>query len=152
MATAPQRAFRFPVDAHWSDGRVTRVAAPGKRPLAVATPAQFHDGVEGLWSPEDLLVASVATCYALTLVGIAEHRGVPLKALEVCGEGEVDRRVDGRFAFTALRLAVQFQTTSGREDEARLAAKDAERSCLVSASLDARFHVDLDLRSAPAIA
>jgi organic hydroperoxide reductase OsmC/OhrA len=152
MATAPQRAFRFPVDAHWSDGRVTRVAAPGKRALAVATPAQFRDGVEGLWSPEDLLVASVSTCYALTLVAIAEHRGVPLRALEVRGEGDVDRRVDGRFGFTALRLAVQFQTERGKEAEARLAAQDAERSCLVSASLDAPLHVELDVRTSSAIA
>jgi organic hydroperoxide reductase OsmC/OhrA len=144
---AASALFRFPVDVQWSGGRVTRVTAPCRRALAVATPAQFRDGVEGLWSPEDLLVASVATCYTLTLVTIAEHRGVPLELLEVRGEGDVDRRVDGRFGFTAVRLLVQFETEPEREAEARLAAEDARRSCLVSASLDAPVHVELDLRT-----
>lgn len=143
------KAHQFPVDVRWIGGRVTHVTPPGKSGLEVASPPEFRGGVEGVWSPEDLLVASTASCYAVTLVSVAERRNVPLLALSVRGVGTVTRRADEKFGFTTVELEVEVETTSGHEAKARAAAEGAERGCLVAASLDVTVHVHVRV-AAPA--
>jgi organic hydroperoxide reductase OsmC/OhrA len=141
------KEHRFPVLVRWVGGRLTSVSAIGKPDLQVATPPEFKGGIEGAWSPEDLTVAAVASCYTVTLVAIAERHSVPLRALDVSGTGHVTARHDGRFGFVAIELDVDLETEPGREADARRAAESAERNCLVSAALDAPVHVRLHLRA-----
>lgn len=149
MTTTP-KTHRFPVDVCWLGGRLTRASVNGKPDLTVATPPEFRGGVEGVWSPEDLLVAAAATCFTVTLVSVAERRGLPLRALGVHGAGSVTQRPDGRFGFTEIELDVVLATDPGREEDARSAAEAAERSCLVAVSLDTPVHVSLQVRTAAA--
>jgi len=125
----------------WLEGKLTVASVPGKEPLEVATPPEFQGGVEGVWSPEDLFVGAVATCYTVTLISATRRRGVPVRSLEVRSFGDVSRRPDERFAFVGVDLAVELTTDPGFEAEARAAALDAESSCLVAASLDTPVHV-----------
>jgi organic hydroperoxide reductase OsmC/OhrA len=144
------KTLTFPVDVRWIGGRLTQASVSGKPDLPVATPPEFKGGVEGVWSPEDLFVGAVAACYAVTLVAVSERRGVPLRALEVHGAGDVARRADGTFGFSAIELEVAVETDPGFEAEARLAGEAAEEGCLVSASLDTPVHLDLDIRTSSA--
>jgi organic hydroperoxide reductase OsmC/OhrA len=130
------KTYRFPVDVRWVEGKLTVASVPGKSPLEVATPPEFQGGVEGVWSPEDLFVGAVATCYTVTLISAARRRGVPVRALDVRSFGDVTRRPDGRFGFVGVELAVELETDAGCEAEARAATEDAEATCLVAASLD----------------
>jgi organic hydroperoxide reductase OsmC/OhrA len=129
---------------------MTCAAVSGKPALTVATPPEFRGGVEGVWSPEDLLVASAATCFAVTLVAIAERRGLPFPALAVHGAGSVSQRCDGPLGFTGIELDVMLSTDPGCESEAQEAAEAAERSCLVAVSLDLPVNVALDIRTVAA--
>jgi hypothetical protein len=45
-----------------------------------------------------------------------------------------------------IELDVCLETDPGRETDAQRAAKAAEQRCLISASLDAPVHVELDVR------
>ena len=146
----PTRAktLEFPVDVRWAGGRQTQAWVPGKPVLGVATPPEFDSGVEGVWSPEDLLVGAVATCFTVTLVAVAERRGVPLRRLEVSGTGNVSQRSDGRFGFTEIELVVALGTDPGFEEEARTTAEAAEQGCLVAVSLDTPVHLELDVQTA----
>src|SRR6476620_8050680 len=92
----------FPVSIRWLGGRITCAAVAGKPELTVATPPEFRSGVEGVWSPEDLLVASVATCFTVTLVSIAERRGLPLRSLGVRATGAVTQRSFDGSGFTEI--------------------------------------------------
>ncbi len=150
MATL--KTHRFPVRVRWIGGKRTVASVPGKHDLEIATPPEFHGGVEGVWSPEDLLVASVATCFAVTLVSLTRRRSIPLRALGVEAAGDVTQRPDGRYGFVAVALRVEVETEAGFEGELRGAAADAERSCLVSASLDTPVHLHVDVRTATAAA
>jgi organic hydroperoxide reductase OsmC/OhrA len=139
------KTHRFPVDVQWLEGKLTVASVPGKEPLRVATPPEFQGGIEGVWSPEDLFVSAVATCYTVTLISAARRRGVPVRALEVRSFGDVTRRPDGRFGFVGVELAVELETDPGREGEAKGAALDAEASCLVAASLDTPVRVHANI-------
>jgi organic hydroperoxide reductase OsmC/OhrA len=144
------KRYRFPVDVGWAGGRLAQVSVSGKQELRVTTPPEFKGGIPGVWSPEDLFVAATATCYMVTLVGVGERRGVPLRALGVHAVGEVTQRPDGRFGFVSVDLDVVLETDPGREADARSSAEVAERDCLVAASLDTPVRVALDVRAAAA--
>jgi organic hydroperoxide reductase OsmC/OhrA len=142
--------FRFPVSVQLVRGRETVASAPGKDELAIATPLEFHGGVAGVWSPEDLLVASAASCYAVTLAAIAERAEVPLRSVDVSGAGHVTRRDDGKFGFVAIELDVRFETDPELVGAAERAAKRAKELCIVSMALDVPVRVGIDVRaSAP---
>jgi organic hydroperoxide reductase OsmC/OhrA len=147
MSTA--KTYDFPVGVHWLDGRLTRASATGKPALEVATPPEFKHGIPGVWSPEDLLVASVASCFAVTLVAVAERRAVPLRGLDVGAAGTVTQRPDGRFGFTEVVLDVVLRTDAGFEAEAADAAEAAELGCLMVASVDFPVRVELDVQASP---
>ena len=140
--------FRYRVGVDWEDGRVTTVTSPDKPDLTVATPPEFKNGVPGVWSPEDLLVASVASCYAVTLVAVAERRELPLHELLVSGTGHLTARDDGRLGFVAIELTARIKTDALTLEGMERAAKHAERGCLVSMALDVPVHVEVLVRPA----
>jgi organic hydroperoxide reductase OsmC/OhrA len=146
--TTQAKSFEFPVSVHWVGGKRTIASVEGKPDLEVATPPEFRGGVEGVWSPEDLLVGSIGSCFAVTLVAIAERRDIPLHGLGVSARGRVTQRNDGRTGFVEATIDVTLMTDPGHEEEAVAAAEAAERSCLVAASLDFPVRLALDVRAA----
>jgi organic hydroperoxide reductase OsmC/OhrA len=147
--TTKTKAYDFPLSLRWLAGRRTLLTVQGKDELEVAPPPEFKGGVEGMWSPEDLLVGSVASCFAVTLLRIADQRAVPLRGLDVNASGHVEQRDDGRFGFTEAVLHVVVDTETGCEAEVAAAAEVAEQGCLVACSLDFPVRIDLDVRVAP---
>jgi organic hydroperoxide reductase OsmC/OhrA len=143
---------RFPVDVRWQGGQRIRISAPGKPELQVETPPEVRGGIAGVWSPEELLVGSIASCYAETLAAIAKRRALPLRALKIHGTGDLTRRLDGRLDFSAVELEVVLETNPGHEADARFTAKVAEQACPISAALDTPVHVKVDVRATPAAA
>ena len=146
------KTHRFPVDVRWLEGKRTVASVPGKQTLEVATPPQFQGGVEGVWSPEDMFVGAVATCYTVTLVSMMRRRNAPLRALEVRSSGDVSQRSDGRYGFVVVDLEVSLETDAGFETEARGAAVDAEQACLAAASLDTPVNLAVQVRTSAAAA
>jgi len=142
------KAHRFPVAVEWRGDRLTQASAPGKSSLQVATPPEFRGEHPDVWSPEELLVGSLATCYTVTLVSVAEWRGIQLQALHVDGVGHVERGDDGRFGFVALELHATIETDKSSLAAAQSAARHAKDVCLVSMALDTPVHLELDVVAA----
>ena len=133
------KTFRFPASVRWHGGRLTSASCPEKADLEIATPPEFRGGVHGVWSPEELLVASTASCFALTLAAVADRSEMPLGPVTVDGVGHVERAMDGRFRFTVIELTVEVGADSVDAVEHLLV--DAERLCIVSLALDVPVHV-----------
>jgi peroxiredoxin-like protein len=138
--------FRYRVGVDWDGGRMTTVTSSDKPELNVATPPEFKGGIPGVWTPEDLLVSAVATCYAVTLVAVAERRDLPLHDLHVSGTGHLTARDDGRFGFVAIELTATVRTDEAAIDALERAGRYAERACLVTMALDVPVHVELTVR------
>jgi organic hydroperoxide reductase OsmC/OhrA len=139
--------FRFPVTVRHLDGRRTLASAPEKPELEIATPPEFKEGIPGVWSPEDLLTTAAASCYAVTLLAVAEHSGVPVRGLQVDGAGHVTRRQDGRFGFVAVELAVAFETDAELVEKAERVADKAKQVCIVTMALDLPVHVSVHVQA-----
>ena len=146
------KAFRFASSVHWRGGRLTRASAQGKPALDVATPPEFKGGVEGVWSPEELLVAATASCFAVTLAAVAERSGVELKTIDIDGLGHVERGTDGPFGFVAIELTVEVESESEAPETVQRLVSDAKRLCIVSLALDVPVHVRLASSTSSAVA
>ena len=140
------KALRFPVTVRWEGGRLTSATAGDKEELEIATPPEFPGGIEGVWSPEELLVAATASCYAVTMAAIAERREILLSDFRVSGTGHLSKRDDGRFGFVAIELDVEIETNAATVRAAESAARRAQDVCLVSLALDVPVHVGIVVR------
>ena len=145
------REFHFPAAVVWEGGRRTSAHVDGKHAIEIAPPPEFRGTDPETWSPEDFLTTSAASCLAVTITGLAERAGVPLRSLEVRGDGVVGRREDGRFGFVRLEQHVSLATDAGFEERARAVVEEAEAGCLVAVSLDLPVETDLEVAvTAPA--
>ena len=123
---------------------VVQVTSDGLANLATDAPKEFG-GPGDQWSPEALLVAAVADCFVLTFRAIAAPSRVPWHAIDYEATGTLER-VDRTPHFTEIRLAVRISVPSDMEEEriTRVLQK-AEKSCLITNSLTATVHLDVDI-------
>ena len=138
---ALMKEMQFPVSIRWRGGRLVQAEAHDREALTLATPPEFRSGVAGYWSPEDLIVTSAASCFALTLAAVAERHEVPLLDATITATGHMSRRDDRTFGFTVIEIDALLETIPGGENAVLRAAADAERRCLVSRALDVPVHV-----------
>ena len=127
---------RYHVQAQGSASGSIRVTTPDAPALDTHAPPEF-DGPPGYWSPESLLVASVADCYVLSFRAVARASKLEWSSLEVDVEGVLDR-VEGVSRLVRSTAKPRLSIASPeRETLARTVLDKAKRSCLVTNSLNA---------------
>jgi peroxiredoxin-like protein len=128
------KSYRYPMSVQWTGEKKGMMTVAGKPAVEVATPPEFK-GHEGIWSPEDLFVASVNSCIMTTFLAFADRAGLGYEKFESEAEGLLEF-VDGRFLFTKIVVRPRVALRSG-EDRAKAEEilQKAERNCLVSNSI-----------------
>ena len=123
-----------------SEGPVDMLS-PGLPAIATTSPPEFG-GPEGNWSPETLLVASVAACFILTFRAVARASKLEWVDLDCEAEGKLEK--DGRVTrFTAFNIRAKLRIPeSVREEKARLLLEKSEANCLITSSMTAKVHLD----------
>ena len=120
------------------------LAAAGLPSLPSAPPPEF-DGPGDAWSPEQLLLAAVGSCFHFSLRAIARASRLDFISLELAVEGTVDRR-DGALRFTEVVLRPRLLIPAGTDQErARRVLERAEKTCLVSRSLSSPIRLEPDI-------
>jgi peroxiredoxin-like protein len=118
-----------------------QIGADGIPALTTATPREF-DGPGDRWSPETLLVAAVADCFALTFRGIARASKVAWASLECDATGTLDRQ-EGITRFTHVHLHASLTVPPETDVElAERLLRKAEDRCLISRSLNGSVHLE----------
>ncbi len=108
--------------------------------LSIAPPAQFG-GPGDQWSPEDLLMASVANCLILSFRAITKISRFEWVSIECESEGELDK-VERKIQFTKINSKVRLVVSEGADEAlARKLVQKAEDSSLISNSLNAKVHL-----------
>jgi len=108
----------------------------GRLRLETNAPPEF-DGPEGFWSPESMLVASVANCYVLSFRAVARASRLEWEALDVSVEGVLDR-VEGVTRFVAFTVRPRLVLADAEKSTlARTVLDKAKRACLITNSLTA---------------
>ena len=128
------KSYRYTVSVRWTGEKKGALAVDGKPPVEVATPPEFK-GHEGIWSPEDLYVASVNACIMTTFLAFAGRAGLAFGEYESEAEGLLEF-LDDRFVFTKIVVRPRIVLRPGEERaKAEEILHKAERNCLVSNSI-----------------
>jgi peroxiredoxin-like protein len=133
MAIRP-KSHRYTTSVRWTGEKKGMMDVAGKPSVEVATPPEFK-GHEGIWSPEDLFVASVNSCIMTTFLAFAGRAGLAFEGYESEAEGLLEF-VDGRLIFT--KIVVRPRVTLGPGADRKQAEEilhKAEKNCLVSNSI-----------------
>ena len=133
-----EATHRFRVEAWWATGR-TGIAKSSSAPNAIhfTSPPAFG-GVEGRWTPEDLLLGAVASCYTTTFRTLAEYSKFAYNDLQVEVEAAVSKAETG---YTLGEVCIRASLIIPREEEQDRAIKllhKAKGLCLVSRALATR--------------
>ena len=88
--------------------------AEGAAAIASGAPVEFG-GEGGRWSPETLLVAAVADCFALSFRAIARASRLAWSELSASAEGTLDR-VERTTRFTEIVVRATLRVPSGTDE------------------------------------
>ncbi len=126
---------RFRVVAWWASGK-TGLAKSSSAPNAIhfTSPAAFG-GIEGRWTPEDLLLCAVASCYTTTFRTLADYSKLDYTDLQVEVEGAITKAETG---YSFSEIVIRADLTIPQESEQPRAASllhKAEQLCLVTRAL-----------------
>ena len=112
--------------------------------LISAPPAEFG-GPGDQWSPEHLLVASVADCFILSFRAIARASKLEWESLEASAEGVLER-VERVTKFTSMTVRATLTVPANTDvEKARRLMQKAEDTCLVTNSMNTENHLEADI-------
>ncbi|MGQ0667808.1 MAG: OsmC family protein [Nitrospiraceae bacterium] len=139
------KVYRYQTAVKWTEQRKGIISCAGKADVEVATPPEFK-GHEGIWSPEDLFVASANVCLMTTFLAVAERAGLVFSSYESAAEGRLEI-VEGKFQFTAISIKPTIVLKAvGDAAKARELIEKAEANCLISNSMKARVTLEPVIR------
>ena len=103
--------------------------------LEVATPPDFPGGMEGIWSPEHLYVASVNSCLMTTFLSVAENSKLRFSGFRSKAVGTLERKND-TFIISTIQICPEVTVARKRDlKKAYRILEKAESACLISNSI-----------------
>jgi organic hydroperoxide reductase OsmC/OhrA len=130
--------------AEGSGDGVIDTGSPGLENIPVMPPAEF-DGPGDRWSPETMLVASVANCFILTFRAVARASEFDWNSLS-CKVVGVLNRVERVTRFTEFQIKVTLRLPPGSDwHKAHRIAEKSESVCLVTNSLNGDKILEVDI-------
>ncbi len=130
-----EEAHRFRVVAWWTSGRAGIAESSSAHSAIHFTSPPAFGGLEGRWTPEDLLLSAIASCYTITFRTLAEHSKFEYIDLQVEVEVAISKTETG---YTFGEVLVRAHLMIPQEAEQARAIKLLNRAkglCLVSRAL-----------------
>lgn len=110
-------------------------------PDMIAAPPIGFNGPGDVWSPEDMLMSSVATCTILSFRAISRASRMDWISIECEAKGELSR-IDSVTKFTEIKIEVKLIIANKSDvDKAVKLLNKAEATCLISNSLTADSYI-----------
>lgn len=149
MAGEPQfkpKTYSYSTDVKWVGARAGQLESEGKPAFRVASPPEFK-GEAGVWSPEDLFVASVNICTMTTFLSMAERAKLSLSSYTSTAQGTLEL-VEGSFRFTRIVIRPQVRVAADLVGQAEKLMHDAHAKCLISNSMKCEVRVEATVEAA----
>lgn len=127
-----------------TEGRGELTTQSGVLKDSPVTWASRVEAPQGQTSPEELLAAAEAECYAMGLVNLLKSEGHPATRMEVQATAGVERQTGG-LKITTMRIEANGDVPGISEQEFQRYAEESEKSCPVSNAL--RGNVNITVRA-----
>lgn len=143
MATANRRA-----EARWKGALTTghgdvTLASGACGPLAISWPARV-DQAGGQTSPEELLAAAQASCFAMAFTAILGREGQHPAQMDVTVAISLDPAANGGFEVTRSAITVTVVVGGIEPDVFQALAEEARDGCPISAALRGNVRITVD--------
>lgn len=132
-------AHYYNVNLNWTSGRKGKISSPQlDNTIKVATPPEFPKGIEGIWSPEHLLTASVVSCFMTTFLSIAENSKLEFDKFDCAAKGKLEN-IEGKLLMTEIILELTLVINKDTNvDRAERVLQKSEAACLISNSIKSK--------------
>ena len=133
----------YPVEIKWETQRKGVLSSIDvNSTMDIATPPQFPGGMPGIWSPEHLLTAAVASCYMTTFLSIAEKSKLIFDSFSCKANGKLELN-DGKLLMTEIVLYAQLHITKAEDKvKAENVLAKSEIHCLISNSIKSKVSLN----------
>lgn len=142
---AQAATFFYEAEIEWKGEKTGSLTGGDVPAISVGAPPEFN-GDKGRWSPEQLLVASVNSCYMLTLLAIAENSKIPLVSFVSGARGKLEKVAGAGYQVTEIIIRPKIVVTSAKDTErvSRIIEK-AKQNCFVSNSIKSAITVEPEI-------
>jgi lipoyl-dependent peroxiredoxin len=140
-------------EASWSgplttgSGTVSAISSAVFSGLPVSWAART-EASDGLTSPEELLAAAHAACFAMALSGALGRAGTPPDRLDVSAEVIFDK-VEAGWRVTSSALTVRGRVPGATEAGFRAAAEETRDGCPISQALKGNVELSIEATLEP---
>lgn len=143
MADAP--VYFYESEIEWQGGKDLNIYSGALPVITAGAPPEFK-GREGVWSPEQLFVASFNSCYLLTLLAILEFSKIALRSLSSSAQGKLEKVAGGTFQITEITVKPRIVLISANDLERmpRILEK-AKENCFVSNSIKSTIKIEPEM-------
>jgi peroxiredoxin-like protein len=134
--------YTYESQIEWQGEKDFRLGG-GKLPdIAAGAPPEFK-GREGVWSPEHLFVASLNSCYVLTLLAIAEFSKIQIMSLSSSAKGTLEKVPGSTYQITEIVVKPRVVIASAN-DLTRIPRilDKAKENCFVSNSIKSTIKIE----------
>ncbi len=134
------KKFVYRTKVSWVKEKKGILSSIGKPDIEIAVPPEFG-GHEGIWTPEELFVASVNICIKTTFLYYARRNNLEFLSYESEAEGVLER-VEDRFMFTEIKVMPRIRIAMDSQvEKAKEIITFSEKNCLISNSIRSRVEV-----------
>jgi len=134
----------YQTSLRWTDEKKGILSCDGKPDINVACPPEFG-GHPGIWSPEDIFLASVEICTMTTFLWYVNKENLSIKSYGSKANGTVEIS-GGVFQFSSITIKVRIGISS-KDDRSRVEKmmKKVERACLITNSIRTDVNIESDI-------
>ena len=146
MAEIKSKQFFYRNTVRWKEQKKGMLSSLDKPDIEIATPPEFK-GHDGIWTPEDLLVASVNSCIMTTFLYYAKREHLDFVSYESNAEGVLEK-VDKEFIISYISVKPKVTIKNEEDvDKARRIIKLSDENCLISNSVKSNVEVIAEIRT-----
>jgi organic hydroperoxide reductase OsmC/OhrA len=136
------KVFYYETEIEWTKEKEGRIKGPALPAVSVGPPPEFK-GREGQWTPEHLFIASINTCFMLTLLAIADYSKLPLVSFSSAAKGRLEKVPGAGYQITEVVIRPMILLASV-EDLGRIPRilEKAKENCFISSSIKSTVKVE----------
>jgi peroxiredoxin-like protein len=143
MSDTPR--YFYEAEVEWTGDKNMNLVSGMRPAIGAGAPPEFK-GREENWSPEHLFVASMNSCYALTLLAIAEFSKISVVSLTSKATGKLEKVSGGGYQITEIVVKPCIVIASA-DDMSRMAriVEKAKENCFVSNSIKTAIKIEPEI-------
>ena len=139
------KKFIYETFLKWQGQKKGLLLSRTNKDIKVATPPEFGGHV-GIWSPEELFVASVNSCIMTTFLHYAQRKSFKFLSYKSKATGVLER-AENQFIFSKIKIKPQILVKHSADiPKANKLIELSEKNCLISNSIKSKIEVTPEIK------